>query len=107
MHIKHSYFLNTPKPLFHIISVTGLMFANSIAFASGTAPNCPTVFPEFDCYAHYIACATIPAGMTVMLGSPYQGTGHIVPFGSKEIFYLSSEGELNNSGSDPVAVFPF
>jgi hypothetical protein len=81
---------------------------SSGAVATGpTAPNCPAVFPEFDCYAHYIACSTIPEGTQVATGPLSKGRGPLVPFGGKEMFYLSSEGELNNAGADSVAEFPF
>lgn len=80
---------------------------SSGAALAGTAPNCPAVFPEFECYSHYIACSTIPAGTEVTTGALSKGRGPLVPFSNKEIFYLSSDGELRNTGTDPVAEFPF
>ena len=88
-------------------AVVTAVLSGSAAATGPTAPDCPAVFPEFDCYAQYIACSTIPAGTQVYTGSPYKGNGHVVPFGSKEIFYLSSDGEIRSTSIDLVAAFPF
>lgn len=98
------------KKLQQLLLASGSAVAAALSSGAAlaeAAPNCPAVFPEFKYYARYIACSTIPEGMQVATDPLSKGKGSLVLFGGKEIFYLSSVGELSNSGSDLVAEFPF